>query len=144
MRHNCLKMGTDDIGSKVQPTSSLFWADVILADFQRVISLNMQHITTYFPCTPQRVLRTKLIKKSKPKYACLPSKIVEVWIDWFCVHYNWWRWLQLTSSVFPVWLIINCISSKHWNLLEVGCQARKSHNIMISFDIKFYTNKPHT
>ena len=42
------------------------------------------------------------MQKSKPKYACLPSKIVEVWIERFCVRYDWWRRLQPTSSVSPV------------------------------------------
>ena len=81
-----------------------FWADVILADFQRVISRFLQDISTYLSCTAQRVLRTIFMQKSKPKYACLPSKIVEVWIDRFCVRYDWWRRLQLTSSVSPVWI----------------------------------------
>ena len=40
----------DDIGSKAEPTSSLVWADVILADFQRVISRYMQNISTYLSC----------------------------------------------------------------------------------------------
>ena len=79
------------------------WADVILADFQRVISRYLQDISTYLSCTAQRVFRTVFMQKSKPKYACLPSKIVEVWIDRFCVRYDWWRWLQPTSSVSPVW-----------------------------------------
>ena len=35
----------------------------------------------------------------------LHSKIVLVWIDWFCVRYDWWRRLQPTSSVSPVWRI---------------------------------------
>ena len=32
-----------------------------------------------------------------------PIKIDEVWIDRFCVRYDWWRRLQPTSSVSPVW-----------------------------------------
>ena len=92
----------DDVGSIVEPASSLVWADVILADFQRVMSRYLQYISTYHSCTAQRVLRTIFMQKSKPKYACLPSKIVELWIDRFCVHYDWWRRLQPTSSVSPV------------------------------------------
>ena len=34
----------------------------------------------------------------------LPSKIIAVWIDRFCVHYDCWRRLQPTSSVSPVWI----------------------------------------
>ena len=37
--------------------------------------------------------------------ACFPIKIDEGWIDQFCVHYDWWRRLQPTSSVSPVWNI---------------------------------------
>ena len=59
--------------------------------------------STYLFCIAQRVLRTTFMQKSKLKYACLPSKIVEVWIDWFCIRYDWWRRLQPTSSVTPVW-----------------------------------------
>ena len=46
----------DDIGSIMEPTSSLVWADIILADFQRVISCYLQDISTYLTCTAQRVL----------------------------------------------------------------------------------------
>ena len=42
------------------------------------------------------------MQKSKPKYACLPRKIVQVWIERFCVRYDWWCRLQPTSSVSPV------------------------------------------
>ena len=34
-----LKIGMDDFGSILEPTSSLAWADVIRANFQRVIYL---------------------------------------------------------------------------------------------------------
>ena len=78
-------------------------ADVIHADFQRVISRYIQNISTCLSCKAQRGLRTMFIQKSKPKYAYLPSKIVAVWIDRFCVRYDWWRRLQPTSSVSPVW-----------------------------------------
>ena len=39
--------------------------------------------------TAQRVLKTTFMQKSQLKYAFLPSKIVEVWIDRFCVRYDW-------------------------------------------------------
>ena len=90
----------DGVGSIVEPTSSLVWADVILADFQRVTSRYLQDINTYLPCTVQRMLRNIYIymHKSKLKYASLPSKIVEVWIDRFCVRYDW----SMTSAAADV------------------------------------------
>ena len=77
----------DDVGSIVEPTSSLAWADVIHADFQRVISRYIQNISTCISSKAQLGLRTIFIQKSKPKYAHLPSKIIAVWIDRFCVRY---------------------------------------------------------
>ena len=73
----------DDVGSIVEPTSSLAWADVIHVDFQRFISRYIQNISTCLPCKAQRGLRTIFIQKSKPQYAYLPGKIVAVWIDRF-------------------------------------------------------------
>ena len=93
----------DDVGSIVEPTSSLAWADVIHANFQRVISRYIKNVSTCLSSKAQRGLRTIFIQKSKLKYAYLPSKIVSVWIDRFCVHYDWWRRLQPTSLVSPVW-----------------------------------------
>ena len=115
----------DDIGSIVEPKSSLVWADVILADFQKVISRYLQYISTNLSCTGPRVLGTIFMQKSKPKYACLPNKIVEDWIDRFCVRHDWWRLLQPTSSVSPVcWfvltnVIITCIPALTWDLFAV-------------------------
>ena len=60
-----LKIGADDVDSIVEPTSSMVWADLILADFQRVISRYMQDISTYLSCIAQRVLRTTFMQKSK-------------------------------------------------------------------------------
>ena len=102
---NTILRGKDDVGSIVEPTPSLVWADIILADIQRVISRYLPNISTYLSCTAQRVLRTIFMQKFKPKNACLPSKIVEVWIDRFCVRYDWWRRLQLTS-VSTVWSLV--------------------------------------
>ena len=92
----------DDVGSIVEPTSSLAWADIICADFQRVISRYIQNISIWLSCEAQRGLRTIFIQKSMSKYACLIIKIDEVWIEWFCIHYDWCRRLQPTSSVSPV------------------------------------------
>ena len=36
MWYNRLKIGKDDVGSIIEPTSSLVWADVILAVFRRL------------------------------------------------------------------------------------------------------------
>ena len=105
----------DDIGSIVEPTSSLVWA-LILADFQRVISRYLQDISTYRSCTAQRVLRTIFMQKSKAKYAYLPSKIIKVWIDQFCVHYDWWRRLQPTSSVSLVWSFMYADTRASWSV----------------------------
>ena len=90
----------DDVGSIVEPTSSLAWADVIHTDFQTVIS-RIQNISTCLSRKAQRWLRTIYIQKSEPKSAYLPNKIVAV-IDRFCLRHHWWRRLQPTSSVSPV------------------------------------------
>ena len=66
-------------GAEIEPTSSLVWVDVIRADFQTVISHYLRNIIVYLFCAAQRLLRTIFMQKSKPKYACLPSKIVKVW-----------------------------------------------------------------
>ena len=39
----------DDIGSVVEPTSSLVWADVILADFQRLYLVIYKILPHIFP-----------------------------------------------------------------------------------------------
>ena len=85
------------------------WADVILADFQRIISCYLHDSITYFSCATQRVLRALFMQTFKPKCACLPCKIIEVWIDRFCVRYDWWRRLQPTSSVSPVCIMLDSI-----------------------------------
>ena len=108
----------DDVGSIVEPTSSLAWAAVISADFQRVISRFIQNISACLSCKAQRGLRTILIQKSKPKYAYLLSKIGVR----FCVRYDWWRQLQPTSSVSPV-----CeMSSVKWRPLCLGLNVLKA------------------
>ena len=79
------------------------WADVIRADFQTVISRYLHNVNTRLFCTADRMFRTIIILNSRLIYACFPIKIDEVWIDRFCVRYDWWRRLQPTSSVSPVW-----------------------------------------
>ena len=49
-----LTQASDDVGSIVEPTSSLAWADVILADFQRVISRYLQNISIYLFYTAEK------------------------------------------------------------------------------------------
>ena len=78
------------------------WADVIRADFQTVISRYLHNVNTRFFCTADRMFRTIIMQNSRLVYACFPIKIDEVWIDRFCVRYDWWRRLQPTSSVSPV------------------------------------------
>ena len=54
------------------------------------------------------------MQNSKSRYACLPSKIVEDGIDRFWVRCDWWRRLQSTSSVFPVWSSMPAVSVCVW------------------------------
>ena len=82
------------------------WADVIHADIQTVISRYLQNISTYLFCTAEKMSRTIIIQNSRLIHARFPIKIDEVWIDRFCVRYDWWRRLQPTSSVSPVWLFM--------------------------------------
>ena len=123
--------------SIMELTSSLVWAYVILADFQRVISPYLQYISTYHSYTAQRVLRTISMQKSELKYACLSSKIFKVWIDRFCVRCDWWRRLQPTSSVSPV-----CIQDP-----EIKCRAHESiqrpiRQLFINYTVKQVTHFP--
>ena len=82
------------------------WADVIRADFQTVISCYLHNVNTRLFCTADRVFRTIIMQNSRLIYAFFPIKNDEVWIDQFCVRYDWWRRLQPTSSVSPVWYIL--------------------------------------
>ena len=113
-------------------TSSLVWAHIILADFQKVISPYLQHISTYLSGTAQRVLRTIFIQKSKPKYACLPSKIVKVWIDRFCIRYDWLRRLQpAPNSMEFHWIYTPRKKSMDFHgILEVTWNLAPSQNSM--------------
>ena len=80
------------------------WADVIRADFQAVISRYLHNVNTRLFCTADKMFRTIIMQNSRLIYACFPIKIDKVWMDRFCVRYDWWRRLQPTSSVSPVWL----------------------------------------
>ena len=64
-RYNRLKIGMDDVGSIVEPTSSLAWADVIQADFQTVISRYLQNINIRHFCTADRMLRIIIMQTSR-------------------------------------------------------------------------------
>ena len=92
----------DDVGSSKWWRRLHDWADVIHADFQTVISRYLQNISTYLFCTAERMLRTIIMQNSRMIQACFPIKIDKVWMDRFCVRYDWWRRLQQTSSVSPV------------------------------------------
>ena len=81
------------------------WADVIHADFQTVISRYLHNVNTRLFCTADRMFRTIIMQNFRLISACFPIKIDEVWIDRFCVRYDWWRRLQGTSSVSPVWYL---------------------------------------
>ena len=146
----------------VEPTSSLVWSDIILTNFQRVISRHLLDISTYLSCTAQRVIRTIFMQKSEPKYAYLPGKIVEVWIDRFCIHYVWWRRLQPMSSVSLVWIletnriiwyivVSNSVACEHWKTgaTEVIIIWNGAFNWIQIFSVKiewfiyqFYTATP--
>ena len=106
---------SDGVGSTIEPTSSLAWADVIYADCQTVISHHLQNISTYLFCTAERMLRTIIMENFRLIQACFPIKIDEVWIYRFCVRYDWWRRLQPTSSVSPVW-ITPCVHLMLWDV----------------------------
>ena len=80
------------------------WADVIRADFHAVISRYLHNVNTRLFCTADRMFRTIVMQNSRLISACFPIKVDEVWIDRFCVRYDWRRRLQPTTSVSPVWL----------------------------------------
>ena len=129
----------------VEPTSSLAWADVIHADFQTVISRRLQNISTYLFCTAERMLRTVIMQNSRLIQACFPIKIDEVRIDRFCVRYDWWRRLQPTSSVSPVWYIWLCCAipagtcichrvrllGPQWRHLSIYREVQHLHSTMV-------------
>ena len=83
MRYNHLKIGMDDVGSIMELTSSLAWADVIHANFQRVISHYIQSISTCLSCGAQRGLKTIFIQKSRSRYMNIyPAK--SSWFESAC------------------------------------------------------------
>ena len=77
------------------------------------------------------------MQKSKPKYACLPSKIVEVWIERFCVRYDWWRRLQPTSSVSPVCIWFLQMFCCIWKFSLTNSIFRKKNVFWKIFEIIF-------
>ena len=56
---------SDDVGSIVEPTSSLASVDVILADFQRAISRYLQNISIYLFYTAEKRLKTIIMQNSR-------------------------------------------------------------------------------
>ena len=81
----------DDVGSSQWWRRLHDWADIIHADFQTVMSRYLHNISSYTFCTAERMLRTIIMQNSGLIQACFPIKIDEVWIDGFCVRYDWWR-----------------------------------------------------
>ena len=63
---------SDDVGSIVEPTSSLAWAEVILADFQMVIYRHLQNITIYLFYAAEIMSRTIIMQNFKLIQACFP------------------------------------------------------------------------
>ena len=81
------------------------WADVNHADFHTVISRYLRNISTYLFITAERTI---IMQNCRLIQTWFPIKIDEVWFDRFCVRNDWWRRLQPTSSVSPVWLHKEC------------------------------------
>ena len=77
------------------------------------------YISTYLFFTAERMLRIIIMQNSRLIQARFPIKIEEIWIDPFCVRYDWWRRLQPTSSVSPVWSC-SCLCSIHWSHVLSG------------------------
>ena len=97
-----MKIDKDDVGLSQWWRRLHDWADVIHADFQTVIYRYVQNISTCLFCIAETMLITIIMQNSKLIQACFPIKIDKVWIDRFCILYDWWRRLQPTSSMSPV------------------------------------------
>ena len=108
------------------------WADVIRADFQTVISRYLHNVNTRLFCTADRMFTTIIILNSRLIYACFPIKIDEVWIDRFCVRYDWWRRLQPTSSVSPVWYSTTILKQHNYDNKIATCWISK-HAKVVAF-----------
>ena len=72
--------------------------------FYNGISRYRPHISTYPFCTAAIIITYFSMRNSRLIQTWFPNKIFEVSIDRFFVCYDWWRQLQLTSSVPPVWI----------------------------------------
>ena len=92
----------DDVGSVVEPKSSLTWADVIRADFQWIISGYIQNISTFRSSKAQTGLRTIFIQNPSRNMHIHLAKSSRFRIDRFGVSYDWWRRLQPVWSVHQV------------------------------------------
>ena len=66
------------------------------------ISLSTRHQHVSFLYRSESV-KNYIYAKIQAEICMFTSKIVEVWIDRFCVRYDVWRRLQLTSSVSSMW-----------------------------------------
>ena len=99
MRPKALKIGTADVGSNQWWCRLHNWADVIHADSQTVRLHYLQNISNYLFCTSERMFSTVIMQNSRLLQAFLLIKIVQVWIDQYCFHYDWWCRPQLTLLV---------------------------------------------
>ena len=108
MRYNRLKIGTHDVGSNqwwrrlnlgstIEPTSSL-------PIFKRLYHIIYKTLALFICCAAEKELRTIIMQIFSLIQAFVSSKIIKVSIGRFCVRYDWWRRLQRTSSVHPVWI----------------------------------------
>ena len=61
----------------------------------------LQNISTSLFCNAEIMSRTIIMQNFRLIQACFSIKIDEVWINKFCIRYDWWRRLQPTSSVSP-------------------------------------------
>ena len=124
-RYNPLKISTDDVGSSQWWRRLHDWADVIHADFQMVISRYLQNINTYLFCTAERMLRTIIMQNFRLINACFLYKSTRFESTDFASRYDWWRRLQPTSSVSPVW----------WNEIAICFPFSNKLNISVYVDL---------
>ena len=139
--------------------------------FKGLFLVIYKKISIYFFYTAERMLRTIIMQNSKLIQVCFPIKIEEVWIDRFCVRYDWWRHQcpqcktsycpQTTFWVYNIYAIHNkdililyilSIFSYHlshkWQMVFIW---KRSHLYMILFErsiflciLDFFGNDKHS
>ena len=77
------------------------------------------------------------MQNSRLLQACFPLKIVEVWINRYCVRYDWWWRQQTTSSMSPLWYML-----AHWGRDKMATIFRTTFSNAFSWMkiISFYLN----